>query len=188
MNLPNSITIFRLLLVPLFVIFLLEHRSDMALLTFAIAGISDALDGFLARVLNQKTLFGAYVDPLADKLLLTTAFVTLAIMAKLPGWLAVIVVSRDVIILGGIGILMLNNRSMQIKPTFVSKATTFIQLVTICFILGHDYVKEYWFLHNHFIVITALFTLLSGFHYLYIGFRILGTSELEHHTPGDKQL
>ena len=185
MNLPNTITVIRLLLIPLFVIFLLEHRWDMALLTFAIASISDALDGFLARVLNQKTLFGAYVDPIADKLLLTTAFVTLAVMAKLPGWLAVVVVSRDVIITGGIGILMLNKRTMQIKPTFDSKITTFFQLITVCFILSHDYVGEYWFLHKYLIVITALFTLLSGFHYLFIGFNILGKSGSENPTSSD---
>jgi cardiolipin synthase len=187
MNLPNIITVIRLLLIPIFVIFLLEHRLDLALLTFAVAGISDALDGFLARVLQQKTLFGAYVDPLADKLLLTTAFVTLAIMAKLPGWLAVVVVSRDVIIMGGIGILMLNKRSLQIKPTFDGKITTFIQLVAVCFILSEEYIREYWFLYKHLIVLTALLTLLSGFHYLFIGFKILGKSEPENQQPYDQQ-
>lgn len=177
MNLPNLITIFRLLLIPLFVIFLLENEFDLALLTFATAGISDALDGFLARILKQKTLFGAYVDPLADKLLLTTAYVTLAIMTELPGWLTVIVVSRDVLILGGIGILFLNKRPMTIKPTIDSKITTFFQLVTVCFFLGRDFVSHYWFLHIYFVTVTALLTLFSGFHYLLIGFKILGQSD-----------
>lgn len=174
MNLPNLITVFRLLLIPLFVIFLLENKSTMALITFGIAGISDALDGFLARVLKQKTLFGAYVDPVADKLLLATAFVTLAIMGRLPGWLAVVVVSRDVIIMGGIGILLLNNHPMTIKPTYDSKITTFVQLITVCFILASEYMTTYRFLNRSFIMTTALCTVLSGFHYLYIGFQILG--------------
>ena len=174
MNLPNLITVFRLLLIPLFVIFLLENKSTLAFITFVIAGMSDALDGFLARVLKQKTLVGAYVDPVADKLLLATAFVTLAIMGRLPGWLAVVVVSRDVIIIGGIGLLLLNNHPMTIKPTYDSKITTFVQLITVCFILGGDYLTPYRFLRYSFIMITALFTILSGFHYLYIGFQILG--------------
>lgn len=174
MNIPNLITVARFLLVPLLVIFLLEGKSNLALLTFAVAGASDALDGFLARLLKQKTLFGAYIDPLADKLLLTTSYVALAILGKLPGWLSVIVVSRDVIIVGGIGILMLNNRSLSIKPTIDSKTTTFFQLITICFILSREFVADYWFLRSYLIIITALFTVLSGFHYLLIGFRILG--------------
>ena len=177
MNLPNLITVFRLLLIPLFVIFLLENQSTPALITFGVAGISDALDGFLARVLKQKTLFGAYVDPVADKLLLATAFVTLAIMGRLPGWLAVVVVSRDVIIMGGIGILLLNNHPMTIKPTYDSKITTFVQLITVCFILGNDYLTTFRFLRSSFIMTTALCTILSGFHYLYIGFQILGSPD-----------
>jgi cardiolipin synthase len=173
-NLPNLITVFRLLLIPLFVIFLLENKANLALITFGVAGVSDALDGFLARVLNQKTLFGAYVDPVADKLLLATSFVMLAILGQLPGWLAVVVVSRDVIILGGIGILMINNRSLTIRPTFDSKITTFFQLVTVCFTLGRAYVNPYWFLNKYIIMVTAMVTVFSGFHYLIIGFQILG--------------
>lgn len=187
MNLPNLITVFRLLLIPVFVIFLMENRALLALLTFATAGISDAIDGFLARILKQKTLFGAYVDPIADKLLLTTAFVTLAIMNRVPGWLAVIVVSRDVIILGGIAILMLNNRSMTIKPTLDSKITTFFQLITVCFFLGRDLVPDYWFFHIYVVNITALLTLFSGFHYLFIGFTILGGAEAPHSSPDNSK-
>jgi cardiolipin synthase len=183
-NLPNLITIIRLLLIPLFVIFLLENRADLALLAFVAASISDALDGFLARILKQKTLFGAYVDPLADKLLLATAFVTLAVMRQLPGWLAVVVVSRDVIILGGITILLLNNRSMTIQPTLDSKITTFFQLLTICFFLGQKHIADYWFLNIYIVGITALLTLFSGLHYVIIGFKILGRAD--EHSASDK--
>jgi cardiolipin synthase len=183
-NLPNLITVIRLLLIPLFVIFLLENRMDLALLAFVAASISDALDGFLARILKQKTLFGAYVDPLADKLLLATAFVTLAAMRQLPGWLAVVVVSRDVIILGGITILLLNNRSMTIQPTLDSKITTFFQLLTICFFLGQKHIADYWFLNIYIVGITALLTLFSGLHYVIIGFKILGRAD--EHPAADK--
>ncbi len=174
MNIPNFITVIRILLIPLLVIFLMEGKTGPALLVFMIAGFSDALDGFLARLLKQKTLFGAYVDPIADKLLLDTSFVTLAIMQQLPGWLTVIVVSRDVIILFGICILLLNNRPLDIKPTFSSKMTTFVQLSTICFVMARQYVVDYWFLNVYLIDLTVLFTLLSCLHYIIIGFQILG--------------
>lgn len=175
MNIPNIITTIRVLLIPLFIIFLLYGQNDFALLTFMVAGASDALDGFLARVLRQKSVFGAYVDPVADKLLITTSYVILAILGNLPGWLAVLVVSRDIIIVGGIGILMLNNRTPDIKPTFISKVTTFFQLITICFIMGQNYLPGYWFLQSYFIFLVALLTMVTGFHYIFIGFGILGT-------------
>ncbi len=177
MNFPNLITVFRLLLVPLLVIFLLENKPNLALATFVVAGVSDALDGFLARVLKQKTLLGAYIDPLADKLLLTTSYIALAILEQVPGWLSVVVVSRDVIILGGIGVLMLNNRHFVIEPTLDSKTTTFFQLVTVCFFLGREYVADYWYLNTYLVIVTALLTLFSGFHYLLIGFEILSNSD-----------
>lgn len=181
MNIPNLITTVRILLIPLLVIFLLEHKTDLALLVFVIAGVSDALDGFLARILHQKTLFGAYIDPIADKLLLSTSFVTLAILQFLPSWLAVVVISRDVIILGGFVILLFNNRDLDIKPTIISKVTTFVQLVTVCFILAHGYVKPFWFIANSLYQLTALFTMVSGFHYIVIGFRILGNNGRSTH-------
>ena len=84
-----------------------------------------------------------------------------------------VVVSRDVIILGGIGILMINNRSLTIKPTYDSKITTFFQLLAICFTLGRAYVAPYWFLSTYLIGVTAIITVISGFHYLIIGFQIL---------------
>ena len=186
MNLPNLITVFRLLLIPVFVIFLLEDKANLALITFGLAGVSDAVDGFLARVLDQRTLFGAYVDPIADKLLLATAFVMLAILGQLPGWLAVVVVSRDVIILGGIGILMINNRPLTIKPTYASKITTFMQLITVCFTLGREYITPYWFLSPYLIDTTAIITVVSGLHYLVIGFQILGRPDRQ--TVDNNQL
>ncbi len=177
MNLPNLISTIRILLVPLLVIFLMADRMEFALTVFIAAAVSDGLDGFLARVLNQKTLTGAYLDPIADKLLLVTSYVTLAILEKLPGWFAVIVVSRDVIIVGGIGILMLMNRTLAIKPTFLSKITTFFQLITVCFLLGENYLQDVRFMFDYLMFLTVLFTVLSCFHYLYIGFHILGREE-----------
>ncbi|MBT8352055.1 MAG: CDP-alcohol phosphatidyltransferase family protein, partial [Deltaproteobacteria bacterium] len=87
MNIPNILTLLRILLTPLFVIFLLKHLYSFALIVFTLAGISDGLDGFIARYLNQRTTLGAYLDPIADKLLVTAAYVSLAILNIIPPWL-----------------------------------------------------------------------------------------------------
>ncbi len=174
MNLPNIITIIRILLVPLLVIFLLAGRYDLGLLVFVSAGLGDALDGFLARVLDQRTEFGAHLDPIADKLLLVTSCVTLAVLGRLPGWVAVVIVSRDIIILGGIGVLMLNGLSPGIRPTMLSKVTTFFQLVTVSFFMGKEFVTPLWHLRDQLIILVVSLTLLSGFQYLVMGSRLLG--------------
>ncbi|MCF6290664.1 MAG: CDP-diacylglycerol--glycerol-3-phosphate 3-phosphatidyltransferase [Desulfobacterales bacterium] len=181
MNIPNIITIIRILLVPLLVIFLLDGRYDLGLLVFVTAGIGDGLDGLLARLLDQKTEFGARLDPIADKLLLVTSCVTLAVLGRLPGWVAVVIVSRDIIILGGIGVLMLNGLSPDIKPTMLGKMTTFFQLVTVSFFMGKEFVGTYWHLHNHLVILVIFFTLLSGFQYIILGSRILGQKGGNHH-------
>ncbi len=175
MSIPNFLSLFRIVLVPITVIFLIDGSYLTALVTFAIAGVTDALDGFLARVLNQKTILGAYMDPIADKALLTSCFVTLAILGVIPAWLAVIVVSRDFIILFGITILFMASIPFEMKPAFVSKVTTTIQLVTVFLALafrslggdGHPLLVHvlYW--------LAAGFTILSGFHYLLRGIKAI---------------
>jgi cardiolipin synthase (CMP-forming) len=152
----------------------MEGRMGMAFLVFVVAGVSDALDCFIARMFKQKTVLGAYLDPIADKLLLNTSFVVLAIFGLLPGWLAVLVVSRDVIILSGFGLLLLNGREFEVKPSYSSKMTTLMQLVVVSFFLGHEYLGNHLFFEFLLVYITAFFTLLSGFMYIVEGFRILG--------------
>ncbi len=172
-NIPNILTVIRLLLTPLFVIFLLKHLYTSALIVFIIACISDSLDGVLARFLNQKTAFGAYLDPIADKVLLITAFVSLAIFKMIPGWLSVVVISRDVLITIGISIFTISNIKYQVKPSVVSKCSTVIQSLTITAALINlvlpvsslILVVLYW--------IAAIFTIISGTHYLYIGLNLL---------------
>ncbi|MFU8818649.1 MAG: CDP-diacylglycerol--glycerol-3-phosphate 3-phosphatidyltransferase [Desulfurivibrio sp.] len=176
MNIPNLITLMRILLVPVLAIFLLEEQYGYALLTFIVAGVSDGLDGFLARLLKQKTRLGAILDPLADKALLVTAFIILAVDGVIPQWLTVLVVSRDLIILAGFGILMLNNSRVQIDPTYTSKLTTVFQLLTVVYFLGIEYMLSLLFLRDYLVIATALLTLLSCGHYLIIGFREFGKS------------
>ena len=109
MNFPNILTLTRVLLIPIFVILIINKSIEWALLTFAIAGITDGIDGLIARITHQRTELGAYLDPIADKLLLFSAFITLAIVEIIPSWLAVIVITRDVIILVGFLVMVLTS-------------------------------------------------------------------------------
>jgi len=180
MNVANAITLLRILLIPLLVIFLIENEPRFAFLVFLAAGVSDGLDGFVARVFRQKTLVGAYLDPIADKLLLNTAFVTMAVLGILPASLAVLVVSRDVIIVAGIGVLILFDRPLQIKPSLVSKTTTCLQICLVGVFLGHQYLPALIPLERPLIYLTAIFTLFSGLHYMAVGFKILGSHTEPH--------
>ena len=178
MNIPNFLSLLRVILVPVFVIFLIQAEYDKALVTFMVAGLTDALDGTLARLLKCQTTLGAYLDPIADKLLLVTSFVTLAIYGLIPGWLAVIVISRDFIILLGIAILTLMSVSYEIKPAIVGKMTTALQVATIFLALlykafTHDF-GYYWIIGLCWA--TALFTVVSGLVYIFRGIRILNKS------------
>jgi cardiolipin synthase len=162
MNLPNALTLIRILLIPLFVILLISKSFDTALIIFIIAGITDALDGFIAKIWHQRTELGSYLDPIADKLLLASAFVTLAILHIIPSWLTVIVMSRDVIIALGFWVLTMTDHKPTVEPRYTSKITTVLQILTVI-----------WALFPLLIRLTAFFTMLSGVHYIYIGNRLL---------------
>ena len=172
MTVANLITILRIILVPIFVIYMLNNRVLASLIVFIIAGISDALDGLIARILHQKSSLGAHLDPLADKLLLMSAFVTLAIFDRIPSWLAVLTISRDVIILLGVLILYLNRYPIKIKPSLLSKATTCMQVITILIVLSNG-LMSLQFLKIYFIWVTALVTVASGLQYMREGLIIL---------------
>jgi cardiolipin synthase len=177
MNIPNFLSLLRIILVPVIVIFLIQDEYLKALIVFVIAGITDALDGALARMLNKQTELGAFLDPLADKILLSTSFIALSIFGLIPGWLTVIVISRDLIILIGIMTLSMMSVTYEIKPVFVSKITTALQIGAIFLamvlksftfdFLNYDLVKNImWWM-------TAFFTVLSGLVYILKGIRIL---------------
>jgi cardiolipin synthase (CMP-forming) len=173
MNLPNLLTLTRVLLIPLFVIFIINKYFDWALLTFAVAGITDAMDGLIARLTNQRTELGAYLDPIADKLLLSAAFISLAIIEMIPSWLVVIVITRDVIILVGMLVMILTSYRPEINPSFLSKTTTTFQIVTILFVLLAWDFPTFKQLSTIAIYGTAIITILSGSQYIYIGTQIL---------------
>jgi len=172
-NLPNLITVARILLTPVLVIFLINGRITAALVVFVIAGLSDGLDGFIARMMRNKTRFGEITDPLADKLLLDTTYVTLAIGGRVPAWLAVVVLSRDFLIITGIALLTFFDRPVTIKPLLSSKVTTFFQISTIVVILSADFFTLSTMLMDAAILATAGLTMISGGQYLVMGFRML---------------
>lgn len=178
-SIPNILTLVRILLTPVFVILLLRDMFSTALLVFAVAGISDGLDGLIARYMNQRTTLGAYLDPAADKLLLTSAFIAMAVLGTIPDWLMVIVITRDVVIVLGLAILTLTEKKYEIKPTLVSKCTTTIQLLIIFVSLYDPTHSKLALLYPILLWSTAIITTLSGLHYIYIGMNILQEPDLE---------
>lgn len=172
-NVPNLLTLLRILITPLFVIFMIKGHYRLALLVFFLAGISDGLDGFFARCFNQKTTLGAHLDPIADKLLLISTFVTLAVRQIIPSWLAVVVISRDILIFTGIAILRFFNVAFTIRPSTISKCTTVAQLATAFLVLlAFEATIVQPVLTPLFWLTTAL-TTASGLHYVYLGITIL---------------
>jgi cardiolipin synthase len=172
-NIPNLLTVGRILLTPLFVILLIRGLYVPALFVFTLAAVSDGLDGFIARVFNQRTALGAYLDPIADKLLLSSAFVSLAVLELVPAWLTVIVISRDVIIFMGIAVLTLTAKTVTISPSLLSKCTTLVQLITVFAVLIESNIAGLGHMEHILFWTAAGLTILSGLHYIYIGLNIL---------------
>lgn len=179
-NLPNLLTLLRILFVPVIVIFLIQESYWNAFIFFVLSGITDGLDGFLARILNQKTVIGAYLDPIADKALVMSCFITLSIKHLIPGWLSVIVVSRDCIILVGICLLALMSVSLEIKPSYVSKATTLVQFLTVFWVLlelGSSQVFVQNGISYVLYGVTAFLTVVSGLDYIWKGIKLVNSKE-----------
>lgn len=173
MNIPNILTILRILSIPLFIILLSDELYFLALVLFVGAAVTDALDGFLARTLRQKTTLGSYLDPIADKLLLSSSFVTCAILKLIPVWLAVLVISRDIIISLGILVLIVNSFAIEISPTVISKWTTLAQILTIGLVILFQVIGQkivplplvFW--------AAGILTIASGIDYVSKGFHLI---------------
>ncbi|MER8466301.1 CDP-alcohol phosphatidyltransferase family protein [Mesorhizobium sp. M1396] len=136
MTVPNLITILRFVLVPAVVLAMLQARWDWAFAGFLVAGISDGVDGFIARRFNQQSTLGTYLDPMADKLLLVSVFVVMGFIGQLPLWLVVTMVSRDALIVCAVVLSTVMAHPVEMKPLFVSKANTAIQIVLASVVLG----------------------------------------------------
>lgn len=147
MNLPNLFTLLRMGMIPFFVIAVLQGQSLKALLLFLVAGLTDMLDGFFARTLRQTSSLGAYLDPIADKLLLTTAFVTLSVPGThegilIPMWITILVIARDVFILVIALTLALAANVRKFTPTMLSKINTVVQILAIIAVLASRFLPQ----------------------------------------------
>ena len=166
-NLPNFITIGRILLVPITVWLIISGEFLLAFGAFVSAGISDGVDGFIAKRFGLQTELGAYLDPLADKLLLVSIFVSLGMLRVLPPWVVILVVSRDVLIVGGVLLAKMMNQSVRVQPMFLSKLNTAAQIAlagVVLAVLGFD-------LHGNVLVLfgsalVAALTVASGAQYV----------------------
>ena len=129
MNLPNIITIGRILLVPLTIWLIVAGQFGFAFLVFIIAGVGDGVDGYIARRYAMKTQLGAYLDPLADKLLLVSIYISLGFLQHMPAWLVILVASRDVLIVGAVILSWILDRPVKMHPLMVSKINTAVQII-----------------------------------------------------------
>jgi cardiolipin synthase len=167
LTLPNLITLARLAAVPATIWLILNHQLDIAFLLFVAAGASDALDGWLARYTNARTVIGAMLDPVADKALLVSVYITLAAMGELPDWLAILVVFRDLMIMGGLLLLWMLGARTAIRPLYLSKFNTAMQIILAGFALFHaGFGGELHRVLPVLVWLTAATTLSSGLAYV----------------------
>jgi cardiolipin synthase (CMP-forming) len=177
---PNQLTMLRLVFVPLAAISVVEAKFGLALIVFLLAGVSDALDGFLARTLNQRTLLGQYLDPIADKLLLSTMFLVLSGMHRIPWKFTILVFSRDIGILLVSALLFALTPIRDFKPSIFGKLNTIAQIATVLLVLLHEVSAARWLHNAKFIALWCTFglTLLSWIHYtLLMGQRLRSDPE-----------
>lgn len=173
LTLPNVITFARLCAVPAAVWLVLQHRMDLAFWVFVAAGVSDAVDGWLARAWNQRSRLGALLDPVADKALLVSIYVTLASVGGLPDWLAILVVFRDLLIVGGVLVLYVLGQPPAIQPILLSKANTVLQITLAAgALLVAGYGLPLGGLIQALILATAATTLASGAVYVWRAARL----------------
>ncbi len=178
LNLPNLITLARLFSVPVAVWLILDERYSAAFWLFVGAGVSDALDGYIAKRFDRRTPLGALLDPVADKTLLAGVCVTLGLAGQLPAWLVALVVLRDLLIVLGFVVIQATAAPRQFGPLYISKINTSVQIVLIGFVLarlglGFEAGAASWLL----IAAAAVTTVWSGFSYLMRWARILSGSE-----------
>ena len=172
LTIANQLTILRIVLIPIFVLLVVYGRLGEALLVFMTAGATDALDGLIARRAGQRTSLGAWLDPMADKLLLVTTFIvltlpTIPLTNRLPLWLTVTVISRDVVIIGVVAIVNLAVGPRTFRPSFLGKATTAAFILTSVVIMYFNYREEMSLLVDIGIWLSLTLTILSSADYFF---------------------
>ncbi len=189
LTLPNFITLFRMAIAPFFVLAVNDHDFQLALWIFIVAGSTDAIDGWLARKLHSESVIGAYLDPIADKLLLTVAYVALTIpqgqAVVIPLWLAILALFRDFLIMLVALILYVVEGIQRFPPSPLGKATTFMHVATVGMVLLANLIQV------PSIVLTACFyisfglVIVSGFNYLYRASKKIEAKRQENEAAGN---
>jgi cardiolipin synthase len=185
LTVPNLITILRFLLVPAVIYAMLAGRMDWAFAGFLLAGISDGVDGFIARQFNQRSELGAYLDPVADKFLLVSVFVVLGLMGELPLWLVIAAVSRDGLIVLAVILSSIMSRPVEMKPLMISKVNTAFQIVLAVIVLAAlAFAMDLGLLRTTLVYLCGILTVLSAGAYLVRWMRHMnGDGEIE--SSGD---
>ena len=179
LTVANQLTLLRMLLIPAFIVLIIEGERGWALSVFALAGITDALDGVIARRWGKKTTLGAWLDPMADKLMLVSAFIVLTLpnlglANKLPLWLTALVISRDVCIVVTVAIINLAVGRRTFRPSMFGKIATATYIVTVTVAMLFNYRGYHSALVDLCVYASLAITLLSGFHYIWHAARIMG--------------
>jgi cardiolipin synthase (CMP-forming) len=187
LTVANQLTLLRMLLIPAFVILVVYHRPGWALATFVLAGITDGLDGLIARRSGQQTSLGAWLDPMADKLLLVTTFVVLTVpgtdlVNRFPLWLTILVITRDVVIVTTVAIVTAVMGVRTFQPSIYGKLATGVYLLTCVVLMWFNHLGRTSILVDISIWTALGITLVSGFHYIWHAARIINAP----HADRDK--
>ena len=178
MTIPNALTLLRFCLIPLIVVMIQDKRFDVAFYLFVLAGITDAVDGYIARRFDQKSVIGAYLDPLADKFLIAASFISLLLISALPNWLVVLALFRDLMIVGAVVIAWLMDNPIPIEPILISKMNTALQIGAVSYALAVGaFGPMLPILETPLYMATALLTILSVAAYFVRWFEHMGGGE-----------
>jgi cardiolipin synthase len=173
LNIPNTLTIGRIVIIPVFLTAVIYKRYDYAFYLFIVAAITDTLDGLFARLKDQRTSLGMFLDPLADKFLIVTSIIILSVYGWIPKWLAITVISRDIIVVIGWFLLYLVSGTAKVEPSLLGRATIWVQSVFIAYVLMDMTFLSLPAVYKPVLQwITAGITIISGLHYVYRGLKL----------------
>jgi len=177
LNIPNTLTIARIVIIPVLITTIIYNQYLYALILFVVAALTDLLDGLFARLANQKTALGTFLDPLADKFLLLSSFIIFSLNGWIPKWFTVVVISRDLIVVIGCFLLYVITNSLKVEPVMLGKAAIMMQFIILAYILLKINIISLPPVHSLFFIFSAAITALSGLQYIYKGFRLTNASE-----------
>lgn len=189
LTLPNFITLLRMAMVPFFVLAVSERDFQLALWIFVIAGLTDVFDGFLARRMDMRSRIGAYLDPIADKMLITVAYIALTIpqgqSVVIPLWLTILALFRDFVIMLMAGVLFMVEGLREFPPSNLGKATTFSQVLTVGVVLLANVIPVPWWIPESCFYISFGLVIVSAFNYIYRVSRFVEEARQEREESGD---